>query len=494
MALAAFCQGAQEVRSYEEGRARVGEDGWVLLCYGADWDRLHDERWMRRQTAIRSASGNALLMYVPVWQNPSAEQRADSEAQLRGARLGEHPFRSLPCAILLDAQGHPYKVIDGEAFLRNVTGQLRNAQSQLRTRCELLRQAELETGAIRAQTLGRIWRLSIAPPPGLRDMMTQADPQDEAGIAAISPFDPWDFARHVHGLGWEQAKAELDRMQSLPLSNAERQAVLALRMGCVHFFQASAGAREVRELAAAINALGSSTPLAKASLRAAELWGRGLALAKGWQPGQLPRVQVPCEFAGGYHLSTPGTYRFTFIPSGGADELRVRGVVITDGERVVAQDLHECDMRHGEASIGNEYSLRVEHELTHPRVEVIFDQQNKVDTSGSIVVHYGSLEETDFTRLDTEVAEGLLLPDPVAKPGGAGQGDAKASESYITLPGGVSVGTLAPGETPSAAAPGADGSAPVAPPAAPGADGSAPGSGPAPEPPPAPVPGAAGQG
>ncbi len=401
------CWAAEEVRSYEEARSRVGDDGWVLLCYGADWDRLYDEKWMRRQASIRTACGNAFIMYVPVWQNPNEEQQGQLDEQLRGIDRGELRYPSLPCAILLDAQGHPYKVIAGEDFRTNVAGRIRNAQAQLRTRCELLRQAAREEGSVRAQTLGRIWRLSIAPPPGLRDMMAKADPEDAAGIAAISPFDAWHFARHVHGLPWTQARAELDRMQGMPLSNEERQAVLAIRLGCVHFFLQDGGAREVRELAAAINSLGASTPLAKAAMRAARLWGTGLALSTGWQRGQLPRVEAACEFDGAYHLCKPGCYRLTFTAVDGAHTLRVRGVRLFDGERLVAEDMHDCEMKPGEIVMGNEYNLRVESELTHTRLEVVFDQRGGTDTAGRIAVHYGSLEGRDFTLLDTSGTDRL---------------------------------------------------------------------------------------
>ncbi len=443
VALCSFCWAAEEVRSYEEARARVGEDGWVLLCYGADWDRIYDEKWMRRQASIRTACGNALMMYVPVWQNPNEEQRQQTEAQLRGIELGERPYPTLPCAILLDAQGHPYKVVSGEEFRTNVAGVIRNAQAQLRTRCELLRQAELETGVVRAQTLGRIWRLSIAPPPGLRAMMAQADPEDAANIASISPFDVWAFAQHVHALPWEQAKAELERMQKMPLSNEEKQALLAIRMGCVHFFLQAAAAREVKELSAAINALGVSTPLAKASVRAARNWGTGLSLATGWRHGQLPRVKAPCEFEGAYYLSKPGSYRLTFNAGEGNDIVRVCAVSLYDGERLVAQDEHPCEIKYGEATIGNEYTLRVENELMNPRVKITFDQRNGIDTSGGITVQYGSLDGMDFSKLDIRADSGLLSDVESARKPAAGQGDA-VKESYITLPGGVSVGTLKP--------------------------------------------------
>ncbi len=443
-ALCGVCWAAEEVRSYEESRARVGEDGWVLLCYGADWDRVYDEKWMRRQASIRTACGNALIMYVPVWQNPNEEQRQQTEEQLRGIDLGERPYPSLPCAILLDAQGHPYKVIAGEEFRSNVAGVVRNAQAQLRTRCELLRQADRESGSVRAQTLGRIWRLSIAPPPNLRNMMAQADPQDSAGIASISPFDVWSFAQHIHALPWAQARDELDRMQQMPLSNEERQAVLAIRMGCVHFFLQAAGAREVRELAASINALGGSTPLAKASLRAARLWGTGLALSTGWQRGQLPRVEAACEFEGAYHLSKSGTYRMTLTAGEGNDVVRVRGVRLYDGERQVAQDMHDCEMKCGEATIGNDYTLRVENELMNPRVEIVFDQRDATDTSGSIAVQYGSLSGTDFSPLDVSTDTGLLEQKDTTVSGSGQKHTGSMKESYITLPGGVSVGTLQP--------------------------------------------------
>ncbi len=401
MLFALFSQawGAVELAGMEEGEATVGRDGWVLLCYGADWDKTYDEAWMRRQHALFSAAGNAQVIYVPVWQDPSEEQRQQSEARLRGAHLGEHPFRSLPCAIMLDPYGYPYKVISGSLFLNDGVGQIRGALRYLRERNDLLEQAAYEEGATRANTLGRIWRMPVDAPPGLRRAMAQADPEDKAGIAAISPFDAWAFAAHVHRLPWAQVCAEFERMEKMPLLNDERQALLSIRMGCERFFLMAAGASRIKELAQRIAALGADTPRARAAARAAELWGEKLSLRSGWEPDELPRVLAPCEFSGAHCFRRPGTYRLTFTPGKGADAVCIRGVVLTDGARQVSADGHGCLMEPGEVPMGNEYLLTVDKPLARPCLEVIFDQRGRINTSGRITVEYRSKPEEEFRPL-----------------------------------------------------------------------------------------------
>ncbi len=393
-------RGVEEVSTYAEGYDRVRDDGWVLLCHSADWDSTHDEAWMRRQTAISSACGNALVLHVPIYQNPTPEQEKQMRSMLEGAEVDLSTLRSVPCAILLDAGGRPYTTISGDDFMEQAAGLIRQAQAQLRTRRELLRQAAHEEGATRAQTLSSIWRLGITPPPNLRQQMLDADPDDTAGIAEWSPFDPWALAERIRTLPWEEAIAELDRVQSAQLSKEERQAVLAIRIGCVHHHLGAAGGDAIRSLANACTALGSSTALGKAAQRAARLWGVLPSLGNGWTLGQLPRVAASCDIDGARSVFRDGEYRLSIIPTKGKDPVRVTRVTLYDNATKISEDAHTCCLKPGEPLTDNEYMLIVRQRPTHPRLVISFDQQGKTDSQGHFALRYFTPDGIEVIQKD----------------------------------------------------------------------------------------------
>ncbi len=418
-ATASLAWAAEEVPTYAEGSARVGEDGWVLLCYGADWDNTHDERWLRRQSAISSACGNALILYVPVYQNPTEKERQQLASILGRLAPDRENLRSVPCAVLLDAEGFPYASISGDDFLERAPGLIRQKQAQLRTRCSLMRQAAREQGLVKAQTLGSIYRLGIAPPPGLRTMLAEADPEDRSGMAGRADFDPWQLAERLSKLSWEESLAELENAGRLQLSQEERQTLLAVRMGCVHRHLAAAGARDIRRLANECVALAPGTPLARAAERAGELWGKGLELTSGWKSGQLPRVAAACAMEGMFHFNKAGEYRIEFTPRGGKDALRINSVILYDGNAKICEDNHSCIQRADQPMKNNIYMLLVRQPLSHPCLVVTFDQQGKTDTHGTISMRYfneDGVEEgaTDQTRKAMDEAH-LNLSTPAER-------------------------------------------------------------------------------
>ncbi len=387
-AMSALAWGAEEVQTYAQGFERVGEDGWVLLCHSADWDSSHDEQWMRRQTSIRSSCGGALVLYVPVYQNPTPEQAAAAEEMLQGSRIDFSQLRSVPCALLLDRDGRPYATVGGEEFAERAAGRIREAQAQLRIRNDLLRRAASEEGSQRAQTLSSIWRLSIAPPPNLKAMMQAADPEDSAGIAEWSPFDPQKLAERVRTLPLHEAMAEFDRVQAAQLSKEERQAVLAIRMGCVHHHLGVAGAQELHRLASACSALSPGSPLGRAALRAAEIWGNRLRLEGGWRRDELPLLAADCDIAGTQVLARAGEFRVGIVATGGEDPVRVTRVTLYDGSTKVSEDVHTCCVKPGEEAENNEYMLILRLAPTHPRLVISFDQQERRDTEGYFTLRH----------------------------------------------------------------------------------------------------------
>ncbi len=399
-AIGTLALGADEVKSYADGYEHVGDEGWVLLCHSADWDSTHDEQWMRRQTSISSACGNALILHVPIYQNPTPEQAEKLEQMLQGSSFDVNSLRSVPCAILLDEAGRPYATISGNDFMEHAAGMIRQAQIQLRTRRNLIRQASQEEGPQRARTLSSLCRLGIAPPPNLQKQMRDADPDDSAGIAEWSPFDPWALAERVRKMSWQEAIAELDRVEQAQLSKEERQAVLAIRIGCVHHHLGAAGVEEIRQLTSACSSLAPLTALGKAAQRASKIWGRQLDLGTGWSAGQLPRIAADCELTGTRNLTQDGEYRIGIVPTKGEDPVRVTRVTLYDDAAKVSEDAHTCTLKAGEPLVNNEYMLIVREAPTHPRLVISFDQQGKTDTQGTFNVRYFTPDGIEVIRED----------------------------------------------------------------------------------------------
>ncbi len=440
-AMASLAWGADEVSSYAEGLDRVGADGWVLLCHSADWDSTHDEQWMRRQNSILSSCGNALILYVPVYQNPSAEQADAIKRLLQGADLDLSKLKSVPCAILLDQDGRPYASVSGENFTEQATSHIRQAQTKLRTRNNILRQAAEETGPQKAQTLNRLWRLNITPPPGLKQDMQAADPEDQSGLAEWSPFDPWALVERIYAMPWQEAIAELDRIQQAPLSQEERQALLAIRIGCVHYHLGAAGVKEITNLANACTALAPGTPLGKAAQRALRLWSSKMDLGSGWNKDLLPRMAAECEITGTRELNLRGEYRVGIVPTGGQDPVRVTRVALYDGDTKVSEDIHTCCLKAGEELTDNEYMLIVHLPPSRPRLLITFDQQGKTDCKGGFTLRYFNENGTEVYTIDKTKEAADKAREEVSKR------DFKANESGKTSEATVEAATRAAEET-----------------------------------------------
>lgn len=110
-----------------------------------------------------------------------------------------------------------------------------------------------------------------------------------------------------------------------------------------------------------------------------------ISIKSGWSPEVLPPEGGKVPLADLPAFPKAGTYAFTFNYQRGSHGIRIRGMVLRDGQRVVAEDLH--DGFAGNRPADNTYRLTIDQPLKAPGLVVDLDMNNgETDSYGQIAV------------------------------------------------------------------------------------------------------------
>lgn len=189
--------------TYSDALAAAGEDGVAVFCYGPDWNmvstRMLKSFW--QTPAVEEATGGAILVAVPFYEDPTPEQK--DEAHAAAAGMPAPPFGVCPTVMLFDKDGTRYANMPGADFLGTEEDpsvglkNLREKIAALRKRNELRKKVENLTGIEKAKVLNEIAELPITAP---RDQMAQlindikeADPTDQSGMVRRNTFSALAF-------------------------------------------------------------------------------------------------------------------------------------------------------------------------------------------------------------------------------------------------------------------------------------------------------------
>lgn len=187
--------------TYRQAQAAAGSDGIIIYQYGPDWNprsvRMLKEFWKTKE--LESAAGGAILLTLPLYQRPTPEQQkqlqnitADMPALTgKGARV-------CPALIFIDKEGRVYSRLIGMEAFGDETGQeainrIQSTLAHLRQQQKLLQLAERADGQERAKLLAEACDIPIALPTGVKDMLAQADPDDELGYTRRLDFNALHF-------------------------------------------------------------------------------------------------------------------------------------------------------------------------------------------------------------------------------------------------------------------------------------------------------------
>lgn len=207
---------AQRVKTYAEALEKAGDDGIMVYCYGADWNkrsvRMLQNFWMRPE--VDEAAGGAVLLAAPHYQD-SGHEKAEEAAGIC-AGLPSPPYQVRPCVMLLDKEGTPYAYLVGMDYLGDETGSrgienIRDRLTRFRKYRSLLQQAQSVVGVEKAKLISEAMDLKLYIPAGqiesrepyaqpeLLSELEMADPADKTGLVRRQKHKALEFKYKLFG-------------------------------------------------------------------------------------------------------------------------------------------------------------------------------------------------------------------------------------------------------------------------------------------------------
>ena len=252
-------------------------------------------------------------------------------------------------------------------------------------------------GVAQARRLGQATRVEGANRPDVMGKLKKADPKDETGYIRSLEFNPWGFTEkmlkyQVPGEGGKMRDATLDeilaaldaKLDEPGYTPEQRQVFCANAIGAIHRKGDVTKLGLMMKYAERMKELDPESTLGMAADVAIKAWGQGLTYEGGWNKSSLPRDNTPVELHGELPIREAGKYVIAFIYKGGRDALPIKGARLYDGEKLVAEDMHDGNAGAPHNTRGNFYHLRVDQEVKDPHLFFIFDCKDARDTRGII--------------------------------------------------------------------------------------------------------------
>lgn len=196
--LAAMSWGAQRAETFEEALSKAGKDGVMAFCYAPDWNmrsvKLLQTFW--KSPAAEEAAGDAVMVAVPFYQDPSSKGADAAPAIQSGLPSVPKGTYICPAVMMIDKEGNLYAYLPGSDYLGNDDAcslgckNMKEKLGHLRKRIELLAQAEPLIGLEKAKLLAQVADLPIAQPEGIVEQIELADPTDKTGAVRRNKFSP----------------------------------------------------------------------------------------------------------------------------------------------------------------------------------------------------------------------------------------------------------------------------------------------------------------
>ena len=399
---AAPLQAIQQVKDFESAEAIVQDDGYALFVYGADWDKLAKKRCasLAADPNVQKALGNAVVMQIPLYQNPSDAQKEEVKKQC--GKLKVPKVDSYPAILFYNKKGVMTARLCGEVMFDpkapQVAKEITELRKKIKRQAELLEQAEkVPQGPERARCVGEAavmaWYPGIDPtetrlerPENDVNRVRMNDPNDTTGYLRCLTMKPTQM-KEIHGLKGREALPDLEKIANDPAYQTEqRQLACTLMIGILHRFTNTNPEfhAQIKDIARKLRELGPDTILGRSEDVVTVSWGPDMSILSGWKPATLPDNTEPLEVKGSIPVSDPGTYTVTFTYTSGAQGLTVEEVILKDGTRVVATDRHKGFA--GRKPDKNVYTLKVTSKVRNPRLFVSFNMGANRDSHGRIEV------------------------------------------------------------------------------------------------------------
>ncbi len=387
-------QAVTEAANGTQAQKLVKDDGYIIFAYADGWDaysRKRCEKLMKHE-AVRKAAGDAVLMPLPIPEQPD-EARRKKQDELRGG-LNIPGCMSYPAVILLDRNGQHYASIEGGPVARGTAEDLaeliaaRLAAGHERARLLAESADNSLDGPTRARRLFEAYQL-----PGLSwagkgfaQRLAALDPEDKSGVVRAQNFNAYGFAGRLNGMSPAAGMAEVDKMLDDPAyTPRQKQMMCAAVLGMLRRKGGLTEADAMRRYAKLMQKLVPGTPEAGAAAKVLRDWIPGLRCGggRGWSSNSIPTTRSRVELQGELPIREAGDYTVTFTYTWGSMGLGIDAVELYDGKVKVAEDRHRGFA--GNMPSNHIYRLHVPARVKDPHVFITLGQDNR-DSGGRIDV------------------------------------------------------------------------------------------------------------
>ena len=401
---AAGAPSPNQAENFTKAMEAVTDDGYIAFAYAADWDRYSEsfaKAWITNAD-IQKAAGSARLLLAPVYQNVTDKVKKEQEAfwgPIPEKNRGFHD-ETYPAIMFFDKDGRHYADVYGPDMLTrpvaDIAADVAGKLELLHQQEALLKKSAAASGAEAAKYLGDAATMEgINRPDKVAEKLKELDPEDESGYVRRVTFDGLAFAgekrKQVADCSSKEARwaaiqdviKEVEgKLEDNAYTAVQKQEMCAAVIGVLHRDGGYKGSLQIPRWCKRMAELDPESLLGRSAKVVPDVWSWKLNYAEGWTPRGIPDDNTPILLRGDLPISDAGSYTLQFMYHKGKDPLRIKKVMLYDGEDLVSEDEHE-----GEASgspRNNSYTVTAESKLKEPHVYIIFDNGDKRDSYGMI--------------------------------------------------------------------------------------------------------------
>lgn len=183
----------KEYRTFDDARASRAADGIVVFFFGADWSRRQKEIYANvwKNKTVRDACGNAALLTIPIYQDPSPKQKEVAKKRLAGSSFPR--ASGYPCIYFCDGNGYCYAKIPESELAGTPENVAKKAAAKIalfREQRKLVSAGKKASGTERAEFFGKASSMDgIAPPQNAEKIIAAADPDQKTPYRKRLKYD-----------------------------------------------------------------------------------------------------------------------------------------------------------------------------------------------------------------------------------------------------------------------------------------------------------------
>lgn len=397
---AACAQASTLVENFNDGKAKAGEDGFVVVFYPEGWNAKYEAlgKAILDSPELKKAAGNAMLMGVGI---PNLDSKEMKEARKR--KLGPISVPggavSYPCISMCEAGGRSYATISSNEFcepgvssksfssaaVAKASQEVAARLKAIKKQRSLMQQAAPASGKQKIDLIAQACNIpGISRPDKVVDMVKKADPKDEFGLTTALTFNWYGLVErcgNAKAEEWEARYAEVEKHLKNPyFAPHVRQPIYSAAIGLL---RRHGGQPKREKMLAYLDEMKAVDPKSRYGLStvgALRLWD---FWSCEWKPAMIPQTNGPMEIAAPCFRG-PGTYVVTLDYKKGAHAMQASGIELYDGATKVAEDVHECFS--GTRKNGHVFRLTVSKKVANPRLIINTKMGKNRDSSGVITV------------------------------------------------------------------------------------------------------------